>query len=48
MNSPQEMHFMLKGAIRRTVWTLGPACLGPRVRAMAEGSKSGGYCFYGR
>ncbi len=37
---------MLKGAIRRTVCTFGPACFGPRVRAMAEGSKSGGY--YGR
>lgn len=33
---------MLKGAISRTVWTFGPVALGPRTRAMAEGSKSGG------
>ena len=34
---------MLKGAMRRTVWVLGPGGLGPvRVRVILEGSKSGG------
>ena len=33
---------MLKGAISRTVCTLGPEVLGARVRVMALGSKSGG------
>ena len=42
MNSPHWVHFMLKGAMRRTVCTLGPGFLGPRVRVIFEGSKSGG------
>ena len=44
MYSPQAVHCMLKGDMRRTVMCLGPGVLGPRlrVREMALGSKSGG------
>lgn len=40
--SPQVVHFMLKGAISRTVCTRGPAGLGPFFRVNCRGSKSGG------
>ena len=42
MYSPHAVHFMENGAMRRTVCTFGPAFLGPRVRWILEGSKSGG------
>ena len=38
----KRLTFMLKGAISRTCCVLGPVDLGPLVRAMADGSKSGG------
>lgn len=46
MYSPQDVHFILKGAMRRTVISFGPVgrrCLG--VRVIFEGSKSGGKYF---
>ena len=46
MYSPQEVHFILNGAMRRTVINFGPVgrrCLG--VRVILEGSKSGGKYF---
>ena len=45
MYSPHDVHFMLKGAMSRTVCTLGPGGVEPRglrVRVILEGSKSGG------
>lgn len=45
MYSPQEVHRILKGAIKRTVCDFGPACLGAFERLILEGSKSGGYHF---
>lgn len=43
--SREDLHFMEKGAMRRTVITFGPAFLGTRVLAILEGSKS--YAHFG-
>lgn len=43
MYSPHDVHFILNGAINRTLIVLGPVglrCLG--VREIFDGSKSGG------
>ena len=38
----KHVHFMEKGAMRRTVITLGPTFLGTRDLVILDGSKSGG------
>ena len=38
----KDVHFMEKGAMRRTVITFGPTFLGTRDLVILDGSKSGG------